>query len=165
MKNWVLIAAGIAVVLLIGGKSFNLGALKLPGGSSSADELTTPIVGRWDAPSGADYIRFREDGYFRSEILGTVREGTFTGLEGGAIEFVVPYRVQNPRTRKIVEMKDIREVKYTLEKDTLKLRINGVWMTFRKATPAETPDPAPELPPMFAPAPVQPAMPKKPVQA
>jgi hypothetical protein len=98
MSKWAWIAVGIAVVLLIGSKSFNLGGLKLPSGQSSVDELTTPIIGRWDALNGTDYIRFCEDGYFRSEILGTVREGRFTGLEGGAIEFVVPYRVHNPRT-------------------------------------------------------------------
>jgi hypothetical protein len=63
-------------------------------------------------------------------------------------------------------MKDIQEVKYTLDRDRLKLRISGVWMTFRKATPAETPDSAPVLPPMLAPvavpaAPALPAIPKK----
>lgn len=134
------LAVVIAVVFACKNKEINLGGLHLPGGQ--ADGLAAPVMGRWnDAGGGVDYIRFAENGYFRSIISGKLQEGNYTVLEGGAIEFTTSDQTYNPFTNKNVVRKDVKEVQYTVYQGILKLRMDGVWIAFKKATDA--PDTAP----------------------
>jgi hypothetical protein len=160
MKHWVLIGFGV-VILLVGCKFLNLGAIKLPT-LQSQGAASNPVLGRWDEVDGIGFIRFFENGWFRSDISGNKREGTYVILEGGGVEFTVSYQTIDPRTKKKGEIeKDIQEYKYTLDGNILRLRIGSLWFAFKKATDA--PEPSPQPPPGLVPAatPGLPAVPKK----
>lgn len=138
MKNWHWIAMAVGIAALVIMKD------KLPVGHPAPPAEIKLLSGRWDRVSSGDYIRFADNGWFRSQIDRKKQEGTFQLLPGSAIEFTVSYQGFDVFTNKPKTEKNVRECKCFIDGNRLFLDTNGHWIEFEKAKDASAkPEPAP----------------------
>jgi hypothetical protein len=89
-------------------------------GSDSGD-----LIGRWDQGRTDGFVRFFPDGSFRWRAPANVLvEGRYRVLSGGAIELSL---FPGPGQR----LTD--EFKYTLEGDTLRLKVANRWVVYKRS--------------------------------
>lgn len=91
------------------------------------------LYGRWDHVTDG-YIRFDDTGKFRCQLFGgETTEGQYRLMEGSAIEITLIYTRSDPRTRRVYVRKDVREYKYSLKDDALRIKIGKRRLLFKKA--------------------------------
>jgi hypothetical protein len=82
------------------------------------------IVGRWDSPSSDKaYIRFNADGTFKDVYLLGSTEGKYRILSKEIIELDTPGALYG---------RNVSEVKFKLDGDTLELKVYGQWVKYKR---------------------------------
>ena len=100
--------------------------------STGADKPEAALCGRWDyAKNDQTYYRFFPDGTFKFVTPTETLLGAYRVLSGGVFELLYHEQADQFGPRKQVEYK------YKVMGDTLKIKVGGQWVTYKRPLPEE----------------------------